>query len=74
MWLKILPLLISLAPEIVRGIFGTIRDAYAARKAEEERKKAEAENRNGSSPVVRSEQTKQESKNDAAADARNDAD
>ena len=37
--------LIALAPEIIRGLFGVIRDALAARKARAEADKAEAEAR-----------------------------
>lgn len=35
--------LITLIPEVVRGIVGICRDSYAAEKAKEERLKAEAE-------------------------------
>lgn len=42
-WAKLLPVLIGLIPEVVRGAIALVRDAYAARKAEEERKRAEAE-------------------------------
>jgi hypothetical protein len=36
-------LLMTLIPELVRGVIGICRDKYAKEKAEEERKKAEAE-------------------------------
>lgn len=36
-------LIIGLVPELVRGVISIVRDAYAAKKAEEERRKAEAE-------------------------------
>ncbi len=47
MWI---PLLVSIIPEVVRGTFAVIRESYAARKAEEERKRAEAEARKHPKP------------------------
>lgn len=42
MWVS---LLVGLIPEVVRGVIQIVRDSYAAKKAEEERKRAEAEAR-----------------------------
>jgi hypothetical protein len=41
--MNFITLLIALIPEVVRGVIGICRDKYAAQKAEDERKKAEAE-------------------------------
>lgn len=65
MWLK---LLFMLAPEIIRGAIGIVRDRLAqrraeadAKKAEDERKKAEAEQTRHAQPVVLSHKDKQAS-------------
>lgn len=51
-----IPLLVTLIPELVRGVIAIVREHIAEQKAEAEARKAEAENDNDN--VVQSKETK----------------